>query len=221
MKTCRLEDIFKRQHELFLQFRDIEKNNGVGYGILGTRGSFDVQDWRGQALCKDYAWRIVEEACEAADEALEITGRPELAQEEVIDVLHFIIELLMLNGITTRKLGEYLREETAEFYNDRFDLLSNLFRTACVVTTPTVETKKHAFQVFIRAVGRAMHLLRARPWKRLRGPMLDEKEFHRGLMALLISWTWFATNLGLDDNKTYIYYYGKAAVNMDRIQRGL
>ena len=59
-----LKNIFKRQKELMEKYHDIELKSG----LLQTEDCpVNLDDKRGQARIKDFAWRITEEIGEALD----------------------------------------------------------------------------------------------------------------------------------------------------------
>lgn len=59
-----LEAIFGRQNELMIKYHDIELRSG----LMQTEDCpVNLDDKRGQARIKDYAWRVTEELGEALD----------------------------------------------------------------------------------------------------------------------------------------------------------
>ena len=87
--------IFNRQMELMNKYHDIEKRSG----LLQTESCpVNINDKKGQARIKDFAWRITEEVGEALD--AHVADDFEHTVEELIDGLHFLTELTILSGNT-------------------------------------------------------------------------------------------------------------------------
>lgn len=91
----KLVAIFNRQQELMDKYHDIEKRSG----LLQTESCpVNINDKKGQARIKDFAWRITEEVGEALD--ANKSGDLQHTVEEFIDGLHFLTELTILSGYT-------------------------------------------------------------------------------------------------------------------------
>ena len=93
------KEIFKNQHELALKYRDIE-----GMGTLLETTSTNLDTKIGQKWIKDFAWRVTEELAEA-QEAFDLSESKNLDSdeymhylEELIDALHFMVELSIIAG---------------------------------------------------------------------------------------------------------------------------
>jgi hypothetical protein len=110
-----LEMIFTRQTELMKKYHQIEAEKGL---LLTPDVPVDIDSHLGQARLKDFAWRITEELGEAMGC---LKNRPWKQtqmhtdivhyQEEIVDALHFFIELCILSGFTARSLTElYLKK---------------------------------------------------------------------------------------------------------------
>jgi hypothetical protein len=99
-----LQSIFDKQGKLMIKYHDIEKESG----LLQTEDCpVNINDNKGQSRLKDFAWRITEELGEAMNclknkpwkQTHMITDETHY-QEELIDALHFFVELLILSGMT-------------------------------------------------------------------------------------------------------------------------
>lgn len=89
----KLEAIFNRQKELMEKYHDIELRSG----LMQTEDCpVNLDDKRGQARIKDFSWRVMEEVGEALD-AYEQNDMVHF-KEELIDGLHFLVELTILSG---------------------------------------------------------------------------------------------------------------------------
>jgi len=85
-------DLMERQWQLHEKYGPIETKSGIGYGV--TVGAFHMDKPTWQYLIKDLMWRFHEEVAEAI-QAQQIDGN-EHYREELIDALHFLLEL---NGV--------------------------------------------------------------------------------------------------------------------------
>lgn len=82
--------IFDHQRELMKKYHGIEHGNG----LLQTQDvPVDIDCRFGQARLKDFAWRVTEELAEATGTSQ--IGDPHY-KEELIDALHFLVELCIL-----------------------------------------------------------------------------------------------------------------------------
>lgn len=98
----KLEAIFNRQRELMEKYHDIELRSG----LMQTEDCpVNLDDKRGQARIKDFAWRVMEEVGEALD-AYVVSDMVHF-KEELIDGLHFLTELTILSDV---KLDNTLEE---------------------------------------------------------------------------------------------------------------
>jgi len=176
-----IQEIFARQRELIEKYHVIEENNGFntfsGYPL-------NLNHKLHQARLKDFAWRMTEEFTEATD-----TNDPEHKLEEVIDALHFFVELNIL-------AGHYPTTRWTDVYVDNLSQYYKIY--------PVIER-----------VGCAMNCLKNKPWKQSH-MLTDEKKFH---MHLEESWVFFflllkSFHLTLED--VYIVYFKKSEVNKFR-----
>ena len=110
-----LEEIFTRQNELLKKYHEIEGKNGL---LLTKDVPVNVNDSKGQARLKDFAWRITEELGEAMNclknkpwKQTQMLTDEAHYQEELADAFHFFVELLILSGVDARKLHDlYFRK---------------------------------------------------------------------------------------------------------------
>lgn len=160
--------IFNHQRDLMEKYHYIEEMNvghkvpsaPYGHGLEGPgktwkwlhAGGLDINDRAAQLRLKDFAWRITEEITEAT-EALEEKNRIHYL-EELIDALHFSVELLCLCGISPYEIA---------LSSDVGDTLDSLFQEE-ESADPTVYLQTRAYDV-IEALGKAMNMLKLKPWK--------------------------------------------------------
>ena len=117
-----LKMIFARQTQLMEKYHAIESKN-LGYET--PEGVLDLHDGKHQQRLKDFAWRITEEIGEAMNtlknkpwkQTHMITDEVHY-REELVDAVHFMVELLIHSGFTAESL--------AAMYMDKNDV--NQFR---------------------------------------------------------------------------------------------
>jgi hypothetical protein len=117
-----LKLIFEKQKQLADKYHSIEEKN-AGH-IIPKIDEVDINSYMGQVRLKDFAWRITEEVAEAM---LTLKLRPwkqtpQLTDidhyvEELIDALHFFVELLMLSGLNAEQVAKLylMKEQVNEF----------------------------------------------------------------------------------------------------------
>ena len=206
----RLRLIFARQHELATKYRAIEERAGVGYGLL--RGNpWNMHEQRSQEVCKNYAWRVVEEIAEACEAYAEIrvdsTGTGHVhAHEEIADGLHFLVELYLLVGITPDDLTE-------GFHSDD-DLLARAWRNCDIL--PDNDYVEGAFTVLLK-LGLAMNCLKCKPWKQTH-VLTDAVKFRGLLVGAFAAYLVLAATMGMTDETLFDFYFRKSRVNDFRIR---
>lgn len=120
-----LKLIFDRQKELAEKYHEIESRN-EGREVPKI-GELDINSYAGQRRLKDFAWRVTEEIAEAM---LTLKLRPwkstpQLTDidhyvEELIDALHFFVELLMLSGLDAEMTAKlYLQKNEVNKFRQR------------------------------------------------------------------------------------------------------
>lgn len=198
----RLEAIFNRQKELMGKYHDIELRSG----LLQTEDCpVNINDKKGQARLKDFAWRMTEEIGEAID-SLYIDHDQEHYAEELIDALHFLTEFTILSGVEPKDLMP------ADYNSDMGDMLTGI----CSLTLDTVSSnfrEKH-FTEHIRAMGMTCNCLKNKPWKQTM--MLTDKE--NFLSHLKTVWWNFMTLLRYEmpTDDIFLTYVKKSEVNKFR-----
>jgi hypothetical protein len=101
-------DLLDKQSQLHEKYKDIEV--GIGYGIIAGQGPFHIDKRRCQYYVKDLMWRFHEEVAEAyqAYDQIESEGSHRHYQEELIDALHFLLELNVVVGYVTPPTPYYV-----------------------------------------------------------------------------------------------------------------
>ena len=200
----KLEAIFNRQKELMGKYHDIEKRSG----LLQTEDCpVNLDDKRGQARIKDFAWRITEEVGEALD-ALNVHNDVVHFQEELIDGLHFLTELTILAGVTPKDLQESCSVEEGK------DILDGMF---AVLTRPedvAVCSLEARVAIFIEKLGMTCNCLKNKPWKQS-NMVTDKKAFKENLTT---AWQAYVILLGhsMTSDEVADIYLKKSQVNKFR-----
>ena len=183
------EEIFNKQLALAIKYRDIEDMGD----LLDTLKS-NLDTAKGQKWIKDFAWRTTEELTEA-DEALMLynlhkdDAMYEHYIEELIDALHFLVELCIVAGYN---------------YTD-FDI------------PETKEYPKVISYDVIYSLGLACNCLKNKPWKQTQ-MLTDRNKFYLYLDEAFLKLRLLLHGQDLKDKDIYNYYFKKNAVNKFRIR---
>ena len=194
----KLVAIFERQKELMNKYHDIEKRSG----LLQTEDCpVNLNDKRGQARIKDFAWRVMEEVGEAIDARDDF----EHHVEELIDGLHFLTELTILTG--------YTPEDIVWDNPNGNDLLLTLYnqnaynyKGNCIFEILVTD--------LVRDLGMMCNCLKNKPWKQT-SMLTDVNEF---LHKLRLVWADYFSILSLSLSPQAIVeiYFKKSQVNKFR-----
>jgi dUTPase. len=201
IKGDMLTAIFDRQKELMSKYHDIEIKSGL---CQTPDVPVNLNDKRGQARIKDFAWRVTEELGEALDSLVEDGPGPHY-QEELVDALHFLTELTILSGNSANSIYKMIVEKV-----EPGDMLYQLFVEVGPVCDVSIE-----LYYFIISIGMMCNTLKNKPWKQSQ-MITDEKEFNNRLRD---TWNCFISILksaGLDAEKTCDLYLRKSQVNKFR-----
>lgn len=152
----KLQAIFTRQKELMEKYHHIEANSG----LLQTEDCpVNLDDKKGQARLKDFAWRITEELGEALDAFYEEQDQTHYI-EELIDGLHFLTEMTILAGRDWDTICLKPQHE----HEDRLETIIDNSLIAF-----NTENDKVSFpgttMTFIQNLGMMCNCLKNKPWK--------------------------------------------------------
>lgn len=216
----RLEEIFKRQREYLATLGPIYRKNGFPDGSM----PFDLNDRHDQEQFRLLAWRITEEVYEALA-ALKQYNNPEISEdlktaftEEMADVLHFLIELALVTGVSEFELitGLEGRVRTAECDED---MLSGLFLT--IRETPAFKRIGPDYHsVLLGSLAETMMTFRQRPWRTDNRPT-DRGAFVHSLAKTFIVFIISCLQNGLTADSLYEAFFLKAKINDERIKAQL
>lgn len=186
-----LKAIFNRQKELMVKYHDIELKSG----LLQTEDCpIELDDRKGQARIKDFAWRITEEVGEAIDALVNLEMLHH--KEELIDGLHFLTEMTILTGYDLP--NEFTLEE---------------------LITQSEEIKGWSMEelVFnhVRYLGMMCNCLKNKPWKQ--SMMKTNKEnFFQHLKLVWLNYIKMLTAAELSEKDIVDIYLKKSQVNQFR-----
>ena len=192
-----LRAIFDRQKELMEKYHDIEFKSG----LMQTEDCpVNLDDKRGQARIKDFAWRITEEIGEALDAIGNELGESALLHfhEELVDGLHFLTEMTILTGYD---LPEYttLKDLIEEVnYRDFYSLNDLVSNHVCYL-------------------GMMCNCLKNKPWKQ--SMMKTNKEnFYKNLKLVWSNYIAILTSQNLTEEEITDLYLRKSQVNQFRVR---
>lgn len=196
-----LETIFSHQRTLMNRYHEIEEKN-VGYPIpfsVDEHGPFcgalNFDDRASQLRFKDFAWRITEELTEATL-SLGEEDRTHY-EEELIDALHFSVELLILCGFRPKDFhGEFVPGN---------DSLTRLF----------LYNERRGVYPVIEKLGEAMNRLKLKPWKTT-AMLTDKAAFRNSLGDFFVLFIGLLAEAGFTPRTATAMYLNKNAVNQFR-----
>jgi hypothetical protein len=214
-KHDRLDLIFMRQHELMKKYLPIEERNGL---LICKDVPVDIDDRFGQSRLKDFFWRVTEELTEAVDAARVHGHIPNHTFEEMADALHFLVEALILSGISAGGFPAKRWDATTHEYEaDDGDKLFALYeRKIGWHRDPGFEPllENYIYEV-IHAIGCASNCLKQRPWKQTH-QKTDWPKYRewiiKALEVLIVTFRY----LGVGPNGIFSMYWKKSEVNKFR-----
>lgn len=190
-----LRAIFDRQKELMEKYHDIEFKSG----LMQTEDCpVNLDDKRGQARIKDFAWRITEEIGEALDAIENESGESALLHfhEELVDGLHFLTEMTILTGYD---LPEYTTLK---------DLIEEGSYRDCYTLNDLVSDH-------VMYLGMMCNCLKNKPWKQ--SMMKTNKEnFYKHLKLVWSNYVAILTSQDLTEEEITDLYLRKSQVNQFR-----
>lgn len=212
----KLKAIFKRQSELMSKYHDIELRSG----LLQTEDCpVNLDDKRGQARLKDFAWRVTEEVGEALDSLH--SGDKDHYYEELIDGLHFLTEMSILAGTSPEEIFKIVFEREVKSDEDILEVFvtrANLEQARFVDSSgPCLPCPSDiAFKVMnlVESLGMTCNCLKNKPWKQS-NMVTDRNAFYQNLG---ITWKVYIALLSLELSAEEIVdvYLRKSQVNKFR-----
>ena len=221
MNTCRLQSIFQKQQGLIDRYHGIEVINGL---VLCHESPVDLSDRFGQAKLRDYAWRMTEELTEASWSLDKKLGWTDFC-EELVDALHFLVELCIHAGITPDDLHNG---------SEHIDRLEGLYSMAFShyyqwgeangyeVNAPPPMTGNidHQFveaKIYrvIHFLGGAINLLKNKAWKQSHRET-NRQEFVLKIQRTFVEYIDLVGTIGLSPQQVFNHYVHKNEVNKVR-----
>lgn len=197
-----LDHIFEKQNALIVKYAEIEKMPSVPMSIHTREG----QKW-----IKDFLWRVTEEMAESFEAFIMLgaeTSNPETADhskmeahithniEELIDALHFLVELIIIAGKDAAWCRELLDNK-----NDGIEM--------------NIEYPAQAYWAVTYYLGMVGNTLKNKPWKQTEMPT-DEEKFYKNLgLAFKALFICFET-MDADEAQVFSFYDRKNQVNQFR-----
>jgi hypothetical protein len=223
-KQDRLLLIFEEQKRLMEKYHGIEEKNGAA---VIHEYPFDLDSRKAQIRLKDMAWRITEELGEAT-QALEI--HPDIIehhQEELMDGLHFYVELLIVSGIPHTMV--LTGDETMDYLHNELDYLESLYAInfkhiyAVGDTYDTALSTNKGNQVamnmgayeVIQHLSNAMNCLKNKPWKATH-MTTDKHKFNHSVISGFRSLLRLIGECGMSPQDCFEMYLKKNRVNQFR-----
>ena len=213
-----LDLMFERQHGLAVKYLPIEKENGLLQTELFPG---DLDDRHSQARMKDFAWRTQEELYEAT----ESLSRKEHDQvhflEEMIDAVHFFIELNLFCGFSAKDVAEFYgwkEGDKLEYIQSLADKLNQMTDGPMGKGDKNYPIPALIYSTIGQPIGDAMNKLKNKPWKQTH--MVTDKDAFKG--HLLSAWIGFIRVLhnayDLSAKDIFTLYFKKSEVNKFRIK---
>lgn len=213
---CKLNAIFVRQKELMDKYHHIEEKNGL---LQTGMVPVDLHDRFGQARLKDFAWRVTEELAEAT-EALTYEGKGVHFKEELMDALHFLVELHILSGYGPVDIAVTDPKHSFGPLPEK-DLLDVLFEMVDIqipgpdIVNPSLLVIRGHIYVIIEDLGKAMNCLKQKPWKQ--SHILTDADMYRAkLTDSFHSFVRVAALVGMTSQDVFDLYFRKSEVNKFR-----
>jgi hypothetical protein len=210
----KLDAIFGRQRELMKKYHIIEATSG----LLQTYDvPVDLDDAKGQARIKDFAWRCTEELMEAMDaHQHKIHFR-----EEIADAFHFLVELVILSGFTAEDMAMHLYSDIQVGIlsdggvppQEIEDKLNLLFRSSTV--GGKTRSPGSTVMEFLIALGMTCHTLKNKPWVQTQR-ITDREEFKKRLIKTFRKFIGICIRTEIDSEELFDLYFRKSEVNKFR-----
>lgn len=208
----KLKLIFEKQKKLMEKYDPIEKNNGL---ILTDKVPVDIHNRFGQQRLKDFAWRITEEISEATEACEKNIDSIIHFQEELIDSLHFMVELCILSDVNPDTLYRqiYMEEPSKSF--DALSRLDSTFIHRETNLSISLTRVKRLSYLVIESLGKAMNCLKNKPWKQS-NMLTDVVRYKENLSRSFENLIVLLRYSGLNSGGIYAMYCLKNKVNLFR-----
>lgn len=203
-----LATIFNHQRGLMDKYHKIEMDN-TGDNLAVCTVSLEscplnLQDRTAQLQLKSFAWRITEELTEAT---LAMDENDDTHyEEELIDALHFSVELVIMSGLSE-----------ADFGTREHDAFETLFHSHISAPKTDTESLRGKTYFVIEMLGSAMNRLKLKPWKTT-AMLTDEKAYRADIHAFFQFLVGLLKQSDFTARSATAMYLNKNAVNQFRIR---
>lgn len=160
-----------------------------------------------QQIIRAMAWSVVEEAGEALEVYYGSKDKEHLG-DEVADMMHFYIELLIMSDITVDDVFDDLGVIDTAHYAQTY--------AAVNVSKPTVMLMQH-FQQFIMELALGVNVLKNRFWRET-NLKTDMNKYQSKLRDTIPTFFLFVKSLGIEPGQLLDFYLRKNEVNLFRIR---
>ncbi|HDK41808.1 MAG TPA: hypothetical protein ENG87_00395 [Candidatus Pacearchaeota archaeon] len=201
-----LDLIFEEQMSLIKKYSVIENHN-VKH-VLIKDIPVNIDSVKGQIILKDRLWRVTEE-CGELYEAMVEENKSHIL-EEISDILHFMLELMILSGISPKYLcSEIIRSD----YNNNCKLKIIFFNTDFF---RYILNKDLIFDI-IMPLTFAGNCLKNKPWKQA-FIITDIKKYHKYIIDSFVCLIKLCKYYGISSEDLYELYITKNKINQKRIK---
>jgi dimeric dUTPase (all-alpha-NTP-PPase superfamily) len=204
----KLKAIFARQQELMDKYHEIESRSGL---VQTEDCPVNLNDKRGQARLKDFAWRVTEELGEALDAVTD----QEHFNEELVDGLHFLTEMSILSGMTPEDIIEKASNIYNFSYEQGVDILEELANLGDkVFDKPEQRSLEYKVTKFVEQLGMTCNCLKNKPWKQS-NMLTDVDQFKKRLTNVWVVYIAILSD-GMSVDEITDTYLKKSQVNKFR-----
>lgn len=191
------ENIFEAQRGLMHKYHDIEVANNA---LETDKVPVELQSREGQARLRRFAWFITEELVETLEAKYMKTSLANL-HEELSDVLHFTTEWAILSGVQPEQL-----------------IIPRVGKLEHALLTMNNEYVEKIAEV-VYCVGRAINLLKGKPWKQSYKET-DIFEYRSRVVEAFRALLILMHHSGIDIKNLDSVYFRKNQINQTRIAGG-
>lgn len=224
MNPCRLQSIFSLQASLIEKYHPIEVQNGLS---LTCESPVNLNDKFGQAKLRDFAWRMTEELTEASWSLEKKLGWTDFCVE-LIDSLHFLVELCIHAGIKPQDLDQsgspvdHLEGLYSTAFSDYYQFDDRGYEAnALPPMTGKIDRQfvDHKIYTVIHHLGGAINLLKNKAWKQTHRDV-DAAEFVTRIRRTFLAYIELVGTIGLSPQQVFNHYVHKNEVNQVRQATG-
>lgn len=198
--------IYEHQKELIKKYHPIEKANGL---LIHNTVPVEIDSSTGQYRIKDFLWRVTEELMEARESY--IKHETMHTHEELADVCHFFIELLIICDIQPKDLIRKTSSSPSDYLDELF---GDIFSTNLGLFQVTFD---EIVLDIVYYLGMAGNCLKQKPWKQSH-QITDKIKFKQKIKLGFQSFILLCLKENLTAEDLYSLYFKKNQVNQFRIK---